>query len=104
MGIAGGRPNMSLYFVGIENEQLVYLDPHTTRPAMEVKPLKEYSEEVRKKGFFMWKFIWNCCRTGRRIIVRSRAALMCRELTRQCSCAFTAATRPTSRTGMRASL
>ena len=51
MGIAGGRPNMSLYFVGIENEQLVYLDLHTTRPAMEVKPLKEYSEEVRKKGF-----------------------------------------------------
>ena len=46
MGIAGGRPNMSLYFVGVENDQIVYLDPHYTRPTLEVKPLGAYIEEV----------------------------------------------------------
>ncbi|PNY29590.1 Cysteine protease ATG4 [Tolypocladium capitatum] len=34
VGIAGGRPSSSLYFVGAQGSFLFYLDPHHTRPAL----------------------------------------------------------------------
>lgn len=34
IGIAGGRPSSSHYFIGIHNETFFYLDPHETRPAL----------------------------------------------------------------------
>lgn len=34
VGIAGGRPCSSYYFVGYQGNQLFYLDPHFTRPAV----------------------------------------------------------------------
>lgn len=34
MGVAGGRPGSSLYFIGCQRDQLLYLDPHTSRPAI----------------------------------------------------------------------
>lgn len=34
VGIAGGRTNRSLYFVGHQDDDLLYLDPHTARPAL----------------------------------------------------------------------
>jgi cysteine protease ATG4 len=34
VGIAGGRPSSSHYFVGTQDDQLFYLDPHHTRPAL----------------------------------------------------------------------
>ncbi|KAL4864946.1 hypothetical protein BDV12DRAFT_175310 [Aspergillus spectabilis] len=33
VGIAGGRPSASHYFVGVQGSHFFYLDPHTTRPA-----------------------------------------------------------------------
>ncbi|KAL3458474.1 cysteine protease atg4 [Aspergillus heterothallicus] len=33
VGIAGGRPSASHYFVGVQGAHFFYLDPHTTRPA-----------------------------------------------------------------------
>jgi cysteine protease ATG4 len=46
VGIAGGRPSASHYFVGNQSNAFFYLDPHTTRPAL---PLQSdslgYSEE-----------------------------------------------------------
>lgn len=34
IGIAGGRPSSSHYFVGCQNDTFFYLDPHETRPAL----------------------------------------------------------------------
>ncbi|KAI9495554.1 hypothetical protein BDB00DRAFT_760092 [Zychaea mexicana] len=45
VGIAGGRPNSSLYFLGMQGDDLIYMDPHFSRPALETKPLNEYDDE-----------------------------------------------------------
>ncbi|KAJ9101225.1 hypothetical protein QFC21_003444 [Naganishia friedmannii] len=42
VGIAGGRPGSSYYFIGCQADNLFYLDPHLTRPAI---PLKTRTEE-----------------------------------------------------------
>lgn len=34
VGIAGGRPSSSHYFIGIQGSHFFYLDPHHTRPAL----------------------------------------------------------------------
>ena len=34
IGIVGGRPGKSYYFVGLQGEQLLYLDPHEVQPAL----------------------------------------------------------------------
>lgn len=38
VGIAGGRPSSSYYFVGSQAENLFYLDPHHARPAIPLRP------------------------------------------------------------------
>lgn len=38
IGIAGGRPDSSHYFVGSQSDTLFYLDPHTTRPMLPRSP------------------------------------------------------------------
>ncbi|KAK3109313.1 Cysteine protease atg4 [Teratosphaeriaceae sp. CCFEE 6253] len=44
VGIAGGRPSSSHYFIGHQGEDLFYLDPHTTRPAL---PAQLTAEDAR---------------------------------------------------------
>ncbi|OJJ48063.1 hypothetical protein ASPZODRAFT_129983 [Penicilliopsis zonata CBS 506.65] len=41
IGIAGGRPSASHYFLGVQGSYLFYLDPHHTRPAL---PYPEYPQ------------------------------------------------------------
>ncbi|KZO92117.1 hypothetical protein CALVIDRAFT_557798 [Calocera viscosa TUFC12733] len=41
VGIAGGRPSSSYYFVGTQGDHLFYLDPHHTRPTV---PLRMQSD------------------------------------------------------------
>src|SRR5882762_2233004 len=38
VGIAGGRPSSSYYFVGSQADNLFYLDPHYARPAIPLRP------------------------------------------------------------------
>jgi hypothetical protein len=44
VGIAGGRPSSSYYFVGSQGNSLVYIDPHHTAPAV---PLRSPPPELR---------------------------------------------------------
>ncbi|KAH8688896.1 hypothetical protein BGW36DRAFT_365956 [Talaromyces proteolyticus] len=45
VGIAGGRPSASHYFIGAQNPYFFYLDPHHTRPALEPKePGQTYTQ------------------------------------------------------------
>ncbi|KZT53447.1 hypothetical protein CALCODRAFT_501124 [Calocera cornea HHB12733] len=37
VGIAGGRPSSSYYFVGTQGQHLFYLDPHHTRPTVPLR-------------------------------------------------------------------
>lgn len=50
VGIAGGRPSSSHYFIGVQETQagmsFFYLDPHTTRPALPYhEDVEKYTEE-----------------------------------------------------------
>ncbi|CAG8509522.1 8297_t:CDS:2 [Acaulospora morrowiae] len=45
VGIAGGKPSSSYYFIGTQADDLFYLDPHHSRPAIELKDADELSEE-----------------------------------------------------------
>ncbi|OLY77907.1 putative cysteine protease atg4 [Smittium mucronatum] len=44
VGIAGGKPSSALYFVGKDGDDLIYLDPHYTRPSIQRKNLHDYTE------------------------------------------------------------
>ncbi|KAF3920725.1 hypothetical protein AA313_de0204858 [Arthrobotrys entomopaga] len=48
VGIAGGRPSASHYFIGVQGQSLFYLDPHSTRPLLPYRldPSTYTSEEV----------------------------------------------------------
>ncbi|EAL93029.1 cysteine protease ATG4 [Aspergillus fumigatus Af293] len=46
VGIAGGRPSASHYFVGVQGSHLFYLDPHQTRPALPQRNIDDpYTDE-----------------------------------------------------------
>ncbi|KAG8836292.1 Cysteine protease atg4 [Serendipita sp. 399] len=44
VGIAGGRPSSSYYFVGVQGDNLFYLDPHHSRPAIPLRPPPAFDE------------------------------------------------------------
>jgi len=46
IGIAGGRPSSSHYFIGVQGSDFFYLDPHQTRPALPFQGnLDDYTQE-----------------------------------------------------------
>ncbi|KAG0647382.1 Autophagy-related 4 [Hyphodiscus hymeniophilus] len=46
IGIAGGRPSSSHYFIGVQGPYFFYLDPHQTRPALPLpSKLDDYTQE-----------------------------------------------------------
>jgi len=48
IGIAGGKPNRSHYFVACQDDELFYLDPHTVQPYSDVRGLRIFPEEVHR--------------------------------------------------------
>ncbi|KAI0033620.1 peptidase C54, partial [Vararia minispora EC-137] len=52
VGIAGGRPSSSYYFVGQQADALFYLDPHHTRPAVPLRMPADGAEamSMRRDG------------------------------------------------------
>ena len=56
VGISGGRPSSSYYFVGFQSNCLFYIDPHHTRPAVQLQlPPPELVEAAHTQplaGFF----------------------------------------------------
>ncbi|EGP83392.1 uncharacterized protein MYCGRDRAFT_49421 [Zymoseptoria tritici IPO323] len=49
VGIAGGRPSSSHYFVGHQGDHFFYLDPHTTRPMLTAQPTAEDVESCHTR-------------------------------------------------------
>ena len=53
VGIIGGKPREAFYLVGVQGEQMIYLDPHTTLEAMSHDQIEEgymtYHEGQAKK-------------------------------------------------------
>ncbi|KAJ5329000.1 hypothetical protein N7452_009390 [Penicillium brevicompactum] len=45
VGVAGGRPSASHYFLGVQDSHFFFLDPHTTRPTTAHQPEKLYTPE-----------------------------------------------------------
>jgi len=65
VGMIGGRPSHSLYFVGSSDEDLVYLDPHTVQDAV-------YKDQLADKNFPTEELVATYhCGTPRLIPIRS---------------------------------
>lgn len=45
LGVIGGRPNHALYLLGCVEDEVVYLDPHTTQPAVPMDVWREKETE-----------------------------------------------------------
>ncbi|TID29970.1 hypothetical protein CANINC_001481 [Pichia inconspicua] len=51
VGIAGGRPSSSHYFLGFQSDHLLYLDPHTAQQAILLDRDQKISDEEKRKIF-----------------------------------------------------
>ena len=49
VGIAGGRPSSSYYFVGSQADNLFYLDPHHTRATVPLRPPMQTQTTERER-------------------------------------------------------
>jgi hypothetical protein len=50
VGIAGGRPSSSYYFVGVQGDGVFYIDPHHTKPTVPLQPVpSSLTEEAQTR-------------------------------------------------------
>lgn len=46
MGIIGGQPKKALYFVGCQKQDLIFLDPHIVKDAIDPKNIRQNHMEM----------------------------------------------------------
>uniref|UniRef100_A0A671T1W3 Cysteine protease n=1 Tax=Sinocyclocheilus anshuiensis TaxID=1608454 RepID=A0A671T1W3_9TELE len=45
LGVIGGKPNSAHYFIGFVGHELIYLDPHTTQPAVDPNEDSQFPDD-----------------------------------------------------------
>lgn len=49
----GGKPNLALYFIGCVEDEILYLDPHTTQKSVTID--KDFSEQIENDASYHCK-------------------------------------------------
>lgn len=50
----GGKPNLALYFIGCVEDEVLYLDPHTTQKSVMID--KDFSEQIELDASYHCKY------------------------------------------------
>ncbi|KAM8763523.1 cysteine protease ATG4D isoform 2-T2 [Rhynchonycteris naso] len=91
LGIMGGKPRHSLYFIGYQDDSLLYLDPHYCQPTVDVSkadfPLEVLSSSSTTERYPLFALaeghaqdhsLENCCQPSQPALQLPRTGLLCK--------------------------